>query len=87
MFLVRVLEVHGYTYTPVRRGAGLLVSVVTAAAATYPGDSLPAVLVGREWAMTDNAKLVQSEAELERVLEDLQKVERFEPRPEFRLRR
>jgi acetyl-CoA synthetase len=34
--------------------------------------------------MTDNAKLVQSEEELERVLEDLQKVERFEPPPEFR---
>jgi acetyl-CoA synthetase len=34
--------------------------------------------------MTDNAKLVQSEQELERVLEDLQKVERFEPPPEFR---
>jgi acetyl-CoA synthetase len=36
--------------------------------------------------MTDNARLVQSEAELERVLEELQQVERFEPSPEFRER-
>jgi acetyl-CoA synthetase len=33
--------------------------------------------------MTDHAKLVQSADELERVLEDLQQVERFEPPAEF----
>jgi hypothetical protein len=34
--------------------------------------------------MTDNASLVQSEEELERLLEELQHVEAFEPPPEFR---
>jgi acetyl-CoA synthetase len=34
--------------------------------------------------MTDNAGLVQSEEELERLLEELQQVETFEPPPEFR---
>jgi acetyl-CoA synthetase len=36
--------------------------------------------------MTDNAKLVQSTAELDRLLDDLQKVEKFEPPAEFRAR-
>jgi len=34
--------------------------------------------------MTDNASLVRSEEELERLLEELQSVEEFEPSPEFR---
>ncbi|MDT7649048.1 MAG: acetyl-CoA synthetase, partial [Pseudonocardiales bacterium] len=33
--------------------------------------------------MTDDAKLVQNADELERVLKDLQRIERFEPPAEF----
>ncbi len=34
--------------------------------------------------MTDDARPVQSDQELERVLQDLEKAERFEPPPPFR---